>query len=114
MRMILFSGAAVLSLAVPVALSAQQLPGGPEGAAAANVAPARTTTTVVTTPTETTVSVDNPGNLAPPPEASMNKTYPRCTAKMQDNCQNSGEGGAPGRSRALKHWPGKPASEGGR
>jgi len=114
MRFILLAGAAALTFAVPATLSAQQQPGGPESAAEANVAPAPTTTTVVTTPTETTVSVDNPSNLTPPPASSMNKTYPRCTAKMQDNCQNSGEGGAPGRSRALKYWPGKPASEGGR
>ncbi|MGX7895634.1 hypothetical protein [Tsuneonella sp. HG222] len=51
------------------------------------------------------------GALTPPPATAMNKDYPVCTAKMQDNCQNSGEGGAPGRSRALSYWPGKPASE---
>jgi hypothetical protein len=54
---------------------------------------------------------NNPGNLTPPPAAALNKTYPVCTRKMQDNCQNPGEGGAPGRSRALQHWPGEPASE---
>ena len=52
------------------------------------------------------------GALTPPPASAMNKEYPVCTAKMQDNCQNPGEGGAPGRSRALGYWPGKPASEG--
>ena len=44
----------------------------------------------------------------------MAKTYPVCTSKVQDSCQNPGEGGAKGRSRALNYWPGKPASEGGK
>jgi hypothetical protein len=43
------------------------------------------------------------GALTAPPAEAMNKTYPVCTAKLQDNCQNRGEGGAPGRSRAAKH-----------
>jgi hypothetical protein len=54
-----------------------------------------------------------PGNLTPPPESTLNKKYPVCRGAIQDECQNPGEGGAPGRSRALKYWPGKPASEGG-
>jgi hypothetical protein len=54
---------------------------------------------------------NNPGNLTPPPQSAMNKTYPVCTRRLQDNCQNPGEGGAPGRSRALGYWPGEPASE---
>ncbi len=53
-----------------------------------------------------------PGNLAPPPASALNKDYPVCSRAIQDSCQNPGEGGAPGHSRALKHWPGKPASEG--
>lgn len=48
-------------------------------------------------------------SAAPPPAAE--KDYPVCTARIQDSCQNPGEGGAPGRSRALDHWPGEPASE---
>lgn len=52
-----------------------------------------------------------PGNLSPPPASAMNKTYPVCRGQVQDNCQNPGEGGAPGKSRALGYWPGKPASE---
>lgn len=52
-----------------------------------------------------------PGNLTPPPPAALNKEYPVCTATLQDSCQNPGEGGAPGRSRALDYWPGEPASE---
>nr|WP_207785918.1 hypothetical protein [Altererythrobacter segetis] len=53
-----------------------------------------------------------PGNLEPPPASALNKHYPVCSRTVQDQCQNPGEGGAPGRSRALKYWPGKPASEG--
>lgn len=52
-----------------------------------------------------------PGNLTPPPASAMNKTYPVCRGNVQDSCQNAGEGGAPGKSRALSYWPGKPASE---
>lgn len=52
-----------------------------------------------TTPTTTSNAVP------PPPADAMNKTYPVCTHKGQDSCQNPGEGGAPGRSRArnVKH-----------
>ena len=34
------------------------------------------------------------GALSQPPAEAMNKTYPVCTRKMQDSCQNPGEGGA--------------------
>ena len=53
-------------------------------------------------PTAPTV-VNN--TLPPPPASAMNKTYPLCTRTMTDNCQNPGEGGAPGRSRAsnMRH-----------
>ena len=44
------------------------------------------------------------GALTPPPAEAMNKTYPVCTKAVQDNCQNRGEGGAPGRSRALPYY----------
>ena len=53
-----------------------------------------------------------PGNDTDPPASALNKTYPVCSRTIQDECQNPGEGGAPGRSRALKYWPGHPASEG--
>ena len=66
-----------------------------------------------TMPEMTTVATTT-GNWAPPPAELANKAYPICTAKMQDSCQNPGEGGAKGRSRALGYWPGKPASEGGK
>ena len=44
------------------------------------------------------------GALTPPPAEALNKTYPVCTKAMQDNCQNRGEGGAPGRSRAIPYY----------
>jgi len=46
------------------------------------------------------------------PVAAQTERPPVCTATLKDNCQNAGEGGAPGRSRALPYWPGKPRSEG--
>ncbi len=49
---------------------------------------------------------------ANPAPAAMTGPLPVCTANQQNNCQNAGEGGAPGRSRALSYWPGKPRSEG--
>lgn len=84
------------------------------GEANAQAAPAPATTTVETdAATGAGAVVTNfPGNATPPPPA--NKSYPACSRKIQDECQNPGEGGAPGRSRALRYWPGKPASEGGR
>ncbi len=122
MRILLLTGATALALAVPAALSAQQT--ADQANAQAQPAPATTTvtttpaiparTTVTTTPAQpaqTTVVTNNPGNLTPPPASAMNKTYPVCSRTLQDNCQNRGEGGAPGRSRALSYWPGEPASE---
>lgn len=44
------------------------------------------------------------GALTPPPAEAANKTYPVCTRALQDNCQNRGEGGAPGRSRAIPYY----------
>ena len=132
MRTLLLAGAAALSLAaLPTGLSAQQ---SADAANAANPpAPATTTvitqpaepaeTTVIATPDRTTVITEpaepartaivtnNPGNLTAPPQAALNKSYPVCTRALQDNCQNPGEGGAPGTSRALGYWPGEPASE---
>jgi hypothetical protein len=49
------------------------------------------------------------GNMAPPPPDGINKTYPVCRGGMTDNCQNPGEGGAPGRSRASDVKGGAPA-----
>jgi hypothetical protein len=57
------------------------------------------------------VVTNYPGNLTAPPPSALNKTYPVCSRTLQDSCQNPGEGGAPGRSRALPYWPGEPASE---
>lgn len=42
--------------------------------------------------------------LPPPPAEALNKVYPVCTRMLQDNCQNRGEGGAPGRSRAIPYY----------
>ena len=56
------------------------------------------------------VVTNYPGNMSAVPPAEA-KSYPVCTAKLQDNCQNRGEGGTPGRSKALPYWPGRPASE---
>src|SRR5687767_14977260 len=83
-------------------------------AANAQVTPAPSTTTVIADADPATpdaIVTDIPGNLTPPPAQALNKTYPVCTRALQDNCQNPGEGGAPGRSRALGYWPGEPASE---
>ena len=57
------------------------------------------------------VIVNHPGNMDAVPPTPSDKVYPVCTARLQDNCQNRGEGGAPGHSRALHYWPGQPASE---
>jgi len=44
------------------------------------------------------------GALTAPPAEALNKTYPVCSRTVQDNCQNRGEGGAPGKSRALPYY----------
>jgi hypothetical protein len=138
MRKLILAGAATLALAAfPSALSAQaQQPGGPESQTAdeanAQAQPAPPQTTVSPNPgspatvtpnpggpatvspnpgAPATVTTTFPGNLTPPPASAMNKKYPVCTRQIQDSCQNPGEGGAPGRSRALSYWPGEPASE---
>ena len=132
MRTLLLTGAAALSLAaIPFAATAQDAgaaasadtstevpaPGAPatQTADEANAAVPPTTDTTVTTRTSgagqqeviTTVT----GNAEPPPASALNKDYPICRGAVQDSCQNPGEGGAPGHSRALDHWPGAPASE---
>lgn len=84
-------------------------------ASEANAAvPPRTEATVTTRTTEAgqqEVITTTRGNATPPPASAMGKDYPICRGAVQDGCQNAGEGGAPGRSRALDHWPGAPASE---
>jgi hypothetical protein len=80
--------------------------------ARAAVPPSSTTVIDDSNPqTPAVVARNIPGNLTPPPASAMNKTYPVCRGNMQDGCQNPGEGGAPGKSRALPYWPGEPASE---
>lgn len=119
MRNLLIAGAAALATtALPTALSAQSPADQPlpQTAAEANAEaqPAPQTTAVVPAPSPgqpATIVTSNPGNATAPPTQAYNKTYPVCTAQLQDDCQNPGEGGAPGRSRALGYWPGEPASE---
>jgi hypothetical protein len=41
------------------------------------------------------------GALTAPPAEAMGKTYPLCSKTVTDSCRNRGEGGAPGRSRAI-------------
>ena len=126
MRTLLLAGAALLAL--PAALSAQQ--SADDLNARSQPAPPTTTVThnpgaqatVVHHPDGTTTVVPNsgspatvvhttPGNLTRPPASAMNKVYPVCTRQLQDHCQNPGEGGAPGRSRALGYWPGETGTE---
>jgi hypothetical protein len=131
MRNIFLAGVAALALATAPAIAqdtyndtnsagAQQPMANapaPRSAAEANAQaqPAPPTRDVITNETTgaSTVVTTYPGNLTPPSAASLDKTYPVCNAHRQDNCQNPGEGGAPGHSRALHYWPGQPASEGG-
>ena len=105
MRILSLAATALALTAVPAAVNAQAA-----NQANAQAQPAPRTMQVRIAPDTTVVSTDNPGNLTAPPASSMNKTYPVCTRTLQDNCQNPGEGGAPGRSRALNYWPGEPAS----
>jgi hypothetical protein len=132
MRTLLLSGAAALSLAaIPFAVIAQDAsadasaetstevpdPAAPPAQSAdeANAAVPPTTDTTVTTRTsgagQQEVVTTTTSNAAPPPASALDKDYPICRGAVQDSCQNPGEGGAPGRSRALDHWPGAPASE---
>src|SRR5690606_38100677 len=87
----------------------------PQTANDANAAVPPTTETTVTTRTsgagQQEVITTTTSNAVPPPASALNKDYPICRGAVQDSCQNPGEGGAPGRSRALDHWPGAPASE---
>lgn len=50
-----------------------------------------------------------PRTMSSAPADTMGKAYPVCTATMQDSCQNRGEGGAPGVSRASDTRGGPPA-----
>jgi hypothetical protein len=131
MRTLLLTAAAALSLAaMPFVATAQDagaasadtsasvpLPGAPAVRTAneANAALPPTTDTTITTRTtgagQQEVITTVTGNAAPPPMSAMNKDYPICHGAVQDSCQNPGEGGAPGQSRALDYWPGAPASE---
>jgi hypothetical protein len=132
MRTIILSGAAALALATMPALAqddsaspdaqqadqkappADQTAPAPKSADQANAEnpPAPPTTTVEPAASGAGAVVTTfPGNDTGPPASALNKTYPVCSRTIRDECQNPGEGGAPGRSRALKYWPGRPASE---
>lgn len=128
MRTLLLSAAATLSLAaIPFVATAQDAgahasadvsaPGAatPRTANDANAAVPPTTDTTITTRTsgagQQEVITTTTGNAAPPPASALDKDYPICRGAVKDSCQNPGEGGAPGHSRALDHWPGAPASE---
>lgn len=109
MRILMISAVAAASIALlPATVNAQS---ADQMNAASAPPPASTTEVIAADPADDAVVTDYPGNMATAPAPEANKTYPLCTARLQDNCQNRGEGGAPGRSRALKYWPGKPASE---
>jgi hypothetical protein len=132
MRTIILSGAAALALATMPAFAqgagaspdtpqadqaappADQAAPAPQSADQANAEnpPAPPTTTVEPAASGAGAVVSTfPGNDTGPPASALNKTYPVCSRTIRDECQNPGEGGAPGRSRALKYWPGRPASE---
>lgn len=113
MRISLILGMAAISLAaLPASLNAQATASADQLNAQSVPAPATTTTVLSADTSEPAAVITNvPGNMASVPPVAANKTYPVCTARLQDNCQNRGEGGAPGRSRALGYWPGRPASE---
>jgi hypothetical protein len=131
MRNLILTGAAALALATVPALAqdadgaadphagtpAEQPAPSPQSADQANAraTPAPPTVTIVPGAASGAGAVVTtyPGNDNGPPASALNKTYPVCTHELQDECQNPGEGGAPGHSRALSYWPGKPASEGG-
>lgn len=108
MRLFLAFAAAASIAALPATVNAQS---ADQLNAQSAPAPATTTAILSADPAQPdAVVTDFPGNAAAVPPAGE-KTYPVCSARVQDNCQNRGEGGAPGHSRALKTWPGKPASE---
>jgi len=117
MRTIVLNGLAAMALIAAPALAQDASSSAPQTKSAdqanAEATPAPSTTTVVTDAATGAGAVVTtiPGNDAGPPASALNKSYPKCSRTVQDECQNPGEGGAPGHSRALKYWPGHPASE---
>ena len=124
MRTIVLNGLAAMALIAAPAFAqdaATDAPAADKGApqpqsaddANADAPPAPAVTTVATDAATGAGAVVTtiPGNDAGPPASALGKAYPRCSRTVQDECQNPGEGGAPGRSRALKYWPGHTASE---
>ena len=118
MRTIVLGGIAAIALIAAPAFAQDAGSDAPQTKSAdqanADTPPAPPTTTVVTDAATGAGAVVTtiPGNDAGPPASALGKSYPVCSRKVQDECQNPGEGGAPGRSHALKYWPGRPASEG--
>jgi len=117
MRTIVLNGIAAIALLAAPAFAQDAGNAAPQTKSAdqanAETPPPPPTTTVVTDAATGAGAVVTtiPGNDAGPPASALNKAYPKCSRTVQDECQNPGEGGAPGRSRALKYWPGHPASE---
>ena len=117
MRTIVLNGVAALALIAAPAIAQDAGADAPQTKSAdqanAEATPAPPTTTVVTDAATGAGAVVTtiPGNDVGPPASALNKSYPVCSRSVQDECQNPGEGGAPGRSHALKYWPGHPASE---
>ena len=112
MRIYLLVGAVALSV-VALPAQAQESPTSADELNGQSLpAPATATTVLSADPgMPDAVVINHPGNMDSVPPTPSYKTYPVCTARLQDSCQNRGEGGAPGRSRALHYWPGRPASE---
>jgi hypothetical protein len=101
MRNILLAGAVAI-LAVPAAISAQT-PGTPPadqtGSNTATMPPAGTPPPATMAPPPSSPDAGPAPNAAPdtmsatntaPPPDAMNKTYPVCTKKIQDECRNRG------------------------
>lgn len=91
MRKLLLAGLTLAIVAQP-ALAQQSTTNSTQGAAQANVQAAvpPASTTVRTQGSTTVVTQNNPGNLTSPPASAQNKTYPRCSRTVQDNCTNPG------------------------
>lgn len=108
-RTMLCTAAGVALFAAP-AIAQDTMSNQPTTANTANAEATPMPPTTTVTPSGQAVT-SYPGNMAPPPADAMNKTYPVCRRGQTDECQNPGEGGAPGRSRASDYKGGQ--AEGG-
>ena len=100
MRGRILVGAAAVMLAMPVMTSAQ---GAQDARSQGSI--------TRSTPPPSDTGTPAPGSRATQTGEGGSRSYPVCGPEVQDNCQNPGEGGAPGQNRALDYWPGEPASE---